>query len=76
MQSSDQGHRRSAWLAAAKILGENPETEVRCPVCQDDFLAVEQRVADLPKGRYVEQILRCPLCGAWNSALKEVPSSA
>jgi len=76
MQSSDQGRRWSAWLAAAKTLGDDPEADVRCPVCRDGILAVEELMAELPNGRYVEQILRCPLCGAWNSVLKEVPNRA
>lgn len=72
MPSSDQGN-FGRWLEAARILSEDPDQKVPCPVCQAEFLQVRDLTTQVDEGAYVERILSCPSCGAWNSILRDVP---
>lgn len=50
------------WIEAAKLLGVEPESIVRCPGCANENLVVEDHRSALDPG-VVERFLTCPSCG-------------
>jgi DNA-directed RNA polymerase subunit RPC12/RpoP len=56
-----------AWIAAGKILANDPKASVLCPVCKTEYLVV-QDVPDLNSTKF-ERIMSCPNCGARNILL-------
>jgi hypothetical protein len=56
-----------AWIAAGKILGNDPKALVLCPVCETEYLVI-QDVPDINSNKF-ERIMSCPNCGARNILL-------
>jgi ssDNA-binding Zn-finger/Zn-ribbon topoisomerase 1 len=52
------------WVEAGTTLGKHPGVPVKCPVCQQGNLEVQDQM--LGGGKF-ERHMRCPRCGAYNS---------
>jgi len=63
----------STWIEAAKVLIENPYSQVLCPNCGVAFLTVEdERVDD----EHIDRHLKCANCGAHETVLKRLAKDA
>lgn len=54
------------WIAAGKLLADNPNAQLRCPRCEFSTLEVEN-VINPDNPEELERILRCAKCGAKNA---------
>lgn len=53
------------WIAAGKILSNNPEDKVICPECKKDYLKV-QDVKNDSNPNELERYIFCQSCGSKN----------
>jgi len=54
------------WIQAGVTLAREAKARVKCPVCQQAELDIQDQL--LGDGRF-ERHMRCPRCGAYNSML-------
>lgn len=53
------------WIEVGKLLAENPDSLLLCPICaQDDLLVKDSHCSENPS--VIEREMSCPSCGARN----------
>lgn len=61
------------WIEAGKMLAENPNFQVLCPVCQKGILEIKD-VTNKSNPNELERYMTCHVCGAQNSLRLVRPS--
>ncbi len=59
------------WIEALRTLDRDPSALVPCPVRGDGYLEAQWLPATADEAGRGELMLRCPVCGAVNHALRE-----